>query len=194
MRVGADHRVEVGNAVELEDHAREVLKVHLVADPHARRYDAELLERALGPLQEGVSLDVALVLNGDVLLETGVGARLFENHRVVNDEFDRDQGIDLFGVPTQGDDRVTHRCKVDDCGNASEVLHQDARGGEGNLLGVVTGCFSVSCRGLSPTSQSLDVRGPHLHTVFVPKKILEQRLDRIGESFNPELTEGSSLQ
>ena len=69
VRVGADDRVEVGDAVVLEDDAREVLEVDLVADAHARGHDAELLEGALGPLQERVALDVALVLDRDVLLE-----------------------------------------------------------------------------------------------------------------------------
>ena len=46
---------------------REVLEVDLVTDAHARGHHAELLERALGPLQERVALDVALVLDLDVL-------------------------------------------------------------------------------------------------------------------------------
>ena len=69
VRVGADQRVEVGDAVVFEDDAREVLEVDLVTDAHARGHDAELLEGTLGPLQERVALDVALVLDDDVLVE-----------------------------------------------------------------------------------------------------------------------------
>ena len=67
VRVGADHRVEVRDAFEVEDDLRQVFEVDLVTDAHARRHDAELLERALRPLQKGVALGVALVLDLDVL-------------------------------------------------------------------------------------------------------------------------------
>ena len=75
VRVGADDRVEEGHAVAVEDHPGEVLQVDLVADAHARGHDAEVLEGALGPLEEGVALDVALVLDVDVLVEAGRRSR-----------------------------------------------------------------------------------------------------------------------
>src|SRR5438105_719777 len=47
---------------------RQVLQVDLVADPHAGRHNAEVVERLLRPAQEGIALVVSLVLPHDVLL------------------------------------------------------------------------------------------------------------------------------
>ena len=49
VRVGADDRVGVGDAVALEDDARQVLEVDLVADAHARGHDAEAARRSSAP-------------------------------------------------------------------------------------------------------------------------------------------------
>ncbi len=70
MRVGTDDGVEVDNALEFEDDFGEVLEVDLVTDAHTRGHHAELLERTLRPLQEGVALDVSLVFDRDVLFVT----------------------------------------------------------------------------------------------------------------------------
>ena len=71
VRVGADQRVgerERPSALLARlDDPREVLEVHLVDDPGARRHDAEVVERALPPAEEGVALAVALELALGVL-------------------------------------------------------------------------------------------------------------------------------
>jgi len=68
VRVGADEGVGVGlPVVGGENDAREVLEVHLVADAGPRWDDLEALEAALSPAQQLVALDVALVLDVDVV-------------------------------------------------------------------------------------------------------------------------------
>ena len=66
VRVGADQRVGIGDllAIDLgrEDHARQVLEIHLVADAHARRHGGEVAEGRLAPLQKRIALAVALEL------------------------------------------------------------------------------------------------------------------------------------
>ena len=60
-----------------------------MADAHARGHDPEAVEGLLGPAQQLVALDVALVLDVDVLV-VGVGpARGLGDHRVVDDQLDR---------------------------------------------------------------------------------------------------------
>ena len=109
VRVGADQRVEVGDALEFEDHFAQVFQIDLVADAHPRGHDAELLEGALGPLQKGVSLDVAFVFDHDVLVETRRGSRSLQDHRVVDDQFDRDERVDPLRLATERHDGVAHR-------------------------------------------------------------------------------------
>ena len=108
VRVGADHGVGIGDlhgllfAVDLDlarrgpDGLRQIFEVDLVADAGAGRHHAEILERALRPLQELVALLVLLVLLLDVLLERILVAEEIHRDRMVDDEIDRHQRIDLL--------------------------------------------------------------------------------------------------
>ena len=79
---------------------------------------------------------------------------------MVDDQFDRHEWVDLVRVAAEGDDGVAHRGEVDDGGHAGEVLHQDARGGEGDLPGVIAGGFAVRRRRLAPSARALRCRRP----------------------------------
>ena len=121
-------------ALAAEDDLAEVLEVDLVADPGRRRDHAEVVERLLAPAQERVALAVALVV---ALGVDGEGARVAEGvdlDRVVDDQVDGDQRIDLRRVAAELVHRVAHRRQVDDRGDAGEVLHQDPGRLEGDLL------------------------------------------------------------
>ena len=133
VRVGADQRVGVGQAVAGEHDAGEVLDVDLVHDAGAGRDDLELVERGLAPAQELVALDVALVLEFDVARERVGRAEQVGDHRVVDDQLGRRERVDPGGVAAEFDDGLAHRGEVDDGGDAGEVLHDDAGGGELDL-------------------------------------------------------------
>jgi hypothetical protein len=70
VAVGADAGVGIGDGLAVlvlgPDGLAEIFEVDLVADAGAGRHDAEVLERALAPLQEVVALAVALVFELDV--------------------------------------------------------------------------------------------------------------------------------
>ena len=70
MRVGADERVGEGHRSvrvrPLGHDRREELEVDLVDDAGPGRHDPQVAERGLGPAQQLVALDVALVLALDV--------------------------------------------------------------------------------------------------------------------------------
>ncbi len=149
-----------------------MFEVDLVTDAHARGHDAELLKRTLGPLQEGVALDVAFVLNGDVLLVALGGAGALEDDRVVDHQFYGDQRIDLVGLSAESDDGVAHGSQVHHCGHPGEVLHEHSLGGEGDLAGVLPGRLAVTVGCLGPTRERLDVRGVYLHAILVAQQIL----------------------
>ncbi len=53
---------------------------------------------------------------------------------MVDDEIDRNQRIDLFGISTQRFDTITHRGKIDHGRNAGKVLHENAGGAVGDFV------------------------------------------------------------
>ena len=116
------------------DDAGQVLEVDLVDDPGVRRDDAEVVEGALAPAQERVALAVPLELALGVLEHGQAGAELVDLHGVVDDELGRDLRVDRRRIAAQGDHRLAHRGEVDDRGHAREVLEEDARRAERDLV------------------------------------------------------------
>ena len=140
-------------------------------DPGLWGHHAEVAERLLAPSEERVSFAVTLVLEVGVLLE-GVGsAEEVDLHRVIDDQLDRLQRVDPDRVTAEADDRVAHRGEVHDARHAREVLEQDARRREGDLL--VGACLAAA-----PRREGADVVGLHEGAVLVTKQVLEQDAQR----------------
>jgi len=130
VRVGTDQGVGIGEVepalgAAMHDR-REVLQIHLVHDPGAGGDDAEVLERLLGPPQQGVSLSVSLVLPLDVQAVGVGGAEVVDLHRVVDDEVGGDDRIDLLCVAAHRPNAVPHRCEVHHGRDAGKVLEYHA--------------------------------------------------------------------
>ncbi len=173
MRVGADAGVGVGHAVAVEDDPGEVLDVDLVHDPGAGRHDLEVVERALPPPQELVTLAVALVLQLDIPLE-GVGpAGNIGDHRVVDDHLGGCQRVDPARVSAELGDGLTHGGEVDDARDAGEVLHDHARRRELDL-GVRLGA------GI-PAGEGADLLRCDVGAVLGPQEVLQQDLEAEGQ-------------
>ncbi len=183
VRVGADERVRIRHLDRLAlvvllllrpDGLGEVLEVHLVADAGAGRHDAEVVEGVLAPLEELVALAVARIFQIDVGLERLVGPEGIDDHRMVDDEVDRHQRVDLLRVAAERGHRVAHRREVDDGGDAGEILHQDAGRAEGDLgLGLALV--------VEPGGDALDVGLFDRLAVLVAQQVLEQHLHREGQ-------------
>ena len=157
--VGADQGVAEGPAVVGgEHHPGQVLEVDLVADAGPRRHDPEAVEGLLGPAQELVALDVALVLDVDVRVEGRRVSPTLGDDRVVDDQLDRDQRVDLRRVAAELGQGVAHGGQVDHAGHAGEVLHEDPLGGEGDLGRVAAG-QPVALGIRPPAGHRLDVGG-----------------------------------
>jgi len=76
------------------DHPSQILDVDLVHDAGAGRDHLEPVEGVLAPLEEAVALGVAFVLQGHVQV-TGVrSAEVVSDHRMIGDQFGRDDGVD----------------------------------------------------------------------------------------------------
>src|SRR5215470_546888 len=104
-----------------------------MADAGARRHDAEIVERLLRPLQELIALLVLPILFLDVFLERACLTEVIDRDRMIDDEIDWHQRIDLLGIAAEQLHRVAHGSEIDHRWNASEVLHQYARGPECDL-------------------------------------------------------------
>ncbi len=176
VRVGPDERVGIcawrAGAVALvhEHDTRQVLEVDLVHDPRIGRYDGEVVKGVLAPAQERVALLVALELALGVRAKRVARAERVDLDGVVDDELGRHERVDHRRVAAHRGHRVAHRGKVDDRGHPGEVLHDDARGRERDLLrrhrlGV-------------PGRERLDVGGVDGAIALGAQQVLEQDLQR----------------
>ena len=185
VQIGAHQRVRVGKLVrddlvgELDlglrgpHRVREVFEIDLVADAGAGRHHAKILERALRPFQKTVALLVLFVLFLDVLLERGVVAEEVHRHRMIDDEVDRHQRIDLLGVAAEHLHGVAHGGEIDHRGHAGEILHQHARRTKGD--------FALRGLGLEPLRDRLDVLLVDRAAILVAQQVLKQHLEREGQ-------------
>ena len=105
-----------------------------MADARAWWHHAEIVEGASAPAQERVALAVPLIFPVDIDLERLVGAEGVDHHRMVDDEIDRRQRIDLLRIAAERRHGVAHGGEIDHRRHAGEILHQDARRTEGDLL------------------------------------------------------------
>ncbi len=105
VAVGADAGIGIGGDLAVfflgPDGLAEIFKVDLVTDAGARRNDAEILEGLLAPFQEAVAFAVALVFEFDVAGKGGRRAEFVDDDRVVDDEIDGNQRVDLFRVAAE---------------------------------------------------------------------------------------------
>ena len=140
-----------------------------MADAGARRHDAEIIEGGLAPFQEAITLAVALIFDIDILFQGARRAEVIDDHRMVDDEIDRGQRIDLLRIAAERDKCVAHRGEIDHGGNASEILHQHARRTEGDLdFALALGC--------QPAGEGFDILLRDRAAVFMAQQIFEQNL------------------
>ncbi len=172
VRVGADQGVRIGIGFAVlftgPDHLAEVFQIHLVADAGARWHHGEVVECLLAPAQELVALAVALHLDRDVLLECLIVAETVDHHRVVDDQVHRRQRIDLLRIAAGLGHGVAHGCKIDDCRDAGEVLHQYAGRA---VLDLHRGAARIQ-----PAHQGFQVVGADCLVVFPAQQVLQQHL------------------
>jgi hypothetical protein len=166
VRVGAHDGVGIGEAVALHHHARQELEVHLVHDARLGRHDLEVRERLLAPAQERVALAVARELEGRVLRARVGRAGRVDLNRVIDDQLRRQQRIDASRITAERRHRRAHRGQVDHGRNPGEVLHQHARGREGD--------FTIRFGRRIPAHQRFDVGGGDDHAILVSQQVLEQ--------------------
>ena len=102
--------------------ARKTLDVDLVANARSGRNDAHILKRRLGPLQEAITLTVALEFHVHVLLKSIGAASRIGDHRMINHQIERNLRIDARGVGTQIACGFTHHGQVNEHWHTGEIL------------------------------------------------------------------------
>ena len=178
VAVGADNGVGIGDGgaafVFGRPHClRQILKVDLVADAGAGGHDAEALQRRRTPAQELVPLDIAGVFEVHIVFIGGRVAEFIDHDRVIDDQVDRHQRIDLLRVAAQLGHRIAHGGQIDDAGHAGEILHQHAR------RAIVD--FVIRLAGTQPRDQRLEIGDRDCRAIFKTQQIFEQYLHRIRE-------------
>ena len=151
-----------------------MLEIDLVADAGPRRHDLEIVERLAAPLEELVALAVALIFELDILPERLGVAELVDHYAVVDDQVDRNERIDFLRVAAELRHRVAHRGKVNDGGNAGEVLHQHPRRAILDLAGDPPLLLPVDHRLKVVTSNRL--------AILEAQQVLQQHLHREGQA------------
>ncbi len=145
-----------------------------MADAGAGRHDAEILEGLLAPFEEAVALLVLLIFALDVLAERARVAEEVDHDRVVDDEIDGHQRVDLRRVAAELFHGVAHGREIDDGRHAGEILHQHARRAEGDLMLLLAAMFC-------PGRGRLDIGLLHRTAVLVAQQVLEHDLHREGQ-------------
>ena len=174
VRVGADQRVGEGQRLAApllaHDDAGQVLQVDLVDDPRRWRHDPEVVEGFLAPAQELVALAVALEFLLGVIEERRLRAEQVDLHRMVDDQVDRHERVDLLGVAAEAAHRVAHRRQVDDGRHAGEVLQDYPRRLERQFFG--------DRRIGRPTGEPEHIIVGDLEAIGLAQRRLQQDLDR----------------
>ena len=134
----------------------------------------KVVEGLAAPFQEFIALAIALELALGVVEQSEAGAEVVHLHRMVDDQIDRDQGIDLGGVAAHAGHGVAQRRQIDDRRDAGEILHDDARRLEWHL-------FALGLARL-PIGQGDDVILGDLEAVALSQRRLEQHFDRVGQA------------
>ena len=122
VRVGADQRVGVGLAVRRHDYPRQKFQIDLMDDAGIRRHATEIGERLLAPLEKAIALAVAGKFQFGILFQRVRAAEEIDLHRVVDDQFDRLERVDGFGIAAQSHHRLAHRRQIDHRRYAGEIL------------------------------------------------------------------------
>jgi hypothetical protein len=103
-------------------------------------------------------------------------AEFVDHHRVIDDEVDGDERVDLLRVAAELAHRVAHRGEIDDARHAGEILHQHARRAILDLaLGRAIG---------QPLDHRLKVVDGDGGAVLEAEEVLQQHLHREGQARN----------
>ena len=102
MAVRANQRIGVIDVIFLVVvHAtREIFQIDLMDNTKTRRDHTKRIKRLHAPFQKLIAFFISLEFNLHIQVECFVAAKIINHHRVVNDQIDRNEGLDRLGFFT----------------------------------------------------------------------------------------------
>jgi len=173
VRVSADKRIGVKNAIFFEDNASKPFQVDLMDNTIARGHNSEVVEGLLTPLEESEALLVTLELKLFVLLFGVGGTGDIDLDGVIDDQVSLAKRVNFVGVSTEFLHGSSHGGEIDNSGHTGEILEEDTGGLERDL--------DTLLRGHGPVEDGLDISGLDVEVVAVADGTLEEDSDRVGE-------------
>ena len=190
VRVSADQGIRPGPLLTVHlggpNGLGQVLQIDLVTNAGARRHHAKVLKGLLPPAQECVTLTVTLHLDFDVVMKGRVAGKAINHHRVVDDQIDRRQRIDLLRIATSPRNRITHGGQIHDRRHPGKVLHQHPRRTVLN--------FTVGSTLLQPLTYGANIIQRDRLAILITQQILQQHLERLGQLLYAAQAGGRALQ
>ncbi len=123
VAIGAHQCVCEPTTVFLTGDIGNPLEIYLVDNPSPRGDGTESFKTLLTPFEEFITLHISLVFNFQIsLLGIGENTGVIHLHAVVDDQVNRNLGIDLFRISTQGHHRIAESGDIDHRGNSGEIL------------------------------------------------------------------------
>src|SRR5437764_4536822 len=134
-------------------------------DADSRRNELESLESLLSPFKKLVTLAIALELHVQIEFQRARRTEEIDLYRVINNQIDRHERFDDLRIASEPLHSTAHRREVDNQRNSCEVLQNNARNDEWDLL--VRGCFRV------PFCKRFNIFAPDLFPVAVAQHRFE---------------------
>src|SRR5438874_996742 len=103
-------------------------------DANPRRDELESFESLLTPLKKLVTLAVALELHVQIEFQRARRTKEIDLHRVIDDQINRHERLDDLRVASEPLHTASHRREIDNQRNSGEVLQNNARNDEWDLL------------------------------------------------------------
>lgn len=125
----------VQKTTAVENDAGEVLQVDLMDNTSSRRDDSQVLEGLGSPLKELEALLITFHFELLVDVQSRSGSKLIDLNGVINNQIDRDSGVDQVGISAQSLGGISHGRQIDDSRDSSEILKNDTSRLELNLSG-----------------------------------------------------------
>jgi len=146
----------------LGEHYRgQIFQINLVHNTGTGRYNSEVRESLLAPAQEGIAFPVALKLYAGIQVQCIMAVEGIHLNRVIYDQINRRQGVDLLRVSTQVHHSLAHGSKIHHCRHPGKILQYYPRRSKRY--------FPVRLRLWIPVGQGLYITPPHIHPIFQPE-------------------------
>src|SRR4029077_8161051 len=103
-------------------------------DADSRRNELESFKSLLTPFKKLITLAIALELHVQIEFQRAWRTKKIDLHRVIDNQIDRHERFDDLRVASEPLHSAAHRREVDNQRDSGEVLQNNARNDERNLL------------------------------------------------------------